>query len=145
MSLLKKLLNKYNSLFIQAGKFITVGALNTLLDFGGFSLLFWFFGLNKYLSQTISFGLSVLNSYIFNRIWTFKAKNIEKQTSILKMYVVNGTAFFLTLGGLKFFSDLFGMHELLAKILTAIPITIFNFLSTKFWVFSEKKRRIFNK
>ena len=57
-------------------KFSAVGVTNTLVDF----IVFWLLthaGMNYMLSQVFSYSAGILNSYIWNSKWTFKAISIS--------------------------------------------------------------------
>ena len=52
-------------------KFAVVGTLGTGIDFGVLNLLILTFGFSKALAKTCSFTVAVINSFIWNRLWTF--------------------------------------------------------------------------
>jgi putative flippase GtrA len=53
-------------------KFAAVGTLGTVIDFGVLNLLILTFGFSKGLAKTCSFTVAVINSFIWNRLWTFR-------------------------------------------------------------------------
>lgn len=59
----------------QVAKFCLVGLLNTLIDLGVLNLLIAFAGATQgvafSLCKAASFGVAVVNSYSWNRLWTF--------------------------------------------------------------------------
>jgi putative flippase GtrA len=62
---------------VQFGKFLTVGALNTIIDFGTLNLLSWLTGIygGVRLAPINAAGvlLALTNSYLLNKHWTFQA------------------------------------------------------------------------
>ena len=60
---------------LKAAKFAVVGVVNTLIDYGVFALLAQVLFVNVYLAQVISYSCGILNSYIWNRSWTFRSEN----------------------------------------------------------------------
>jgi len=54
------------------GKFLIVGVLNTLIDFGLMNLFTAVFGWSLVLSQALSFTIAVINSYFLNRKWIYQ-------------------------------------------------------------------------
>jgi putative flippase GtrA len=62
---------------IQFGKFLAVGTLNTMIDFGMLNLLSWLTGIYGGVRLAPINVLGVLfaltNSYLLNKYWTFKA------------------------------------------------------------------------
>ena len=60
--------------FIHGFKFSLVGILNTLVGFLSFHLFFYLFGWDYRFSNVLSYILGVINSFFFNKFWTFKSK-----------------------------------------------------------------------
>jgi len=65
--------------FIQFGKFVIVGTLNTGIDFGVLNLLSWqtgIYGGAKLAPMNMTgFLLALANSYMLNKYWTFKEQS----------------------------------------------------------------------
>lgn len=68
---------KYFKKYAQFGRFVIVGALNTLVDLGVLNALMFFSGISSGIYFTLfkatSFLVAVTNSYIWNKRWTFKS------------------------------------------------------------------------
>lgn len=82
----------------QIGKYILVGSLNTFLDWGILNLLIFLSNIASgglfVLFKTISFSISMTNSYFWNKFWTFKKKanNIPQRKTkneFLQFFVVS--------------------------------------------------------
>jgi putative flippase GtrA len=62
---------------IQFGKFLAVGALNTMIDFGMLKFLSWLTGIYGGLRlapiNVLGMLSALTNSYLLNKHWTFKA------------------------------------------------------------------------
>jgi putative flippase GtrA len=62
---------------IQFGKFLAVGTLNTMIDFGTLNLLSWLTGIYGGVRlapiNVLGVLLALTNSYLLNGHWTFKA------------------------------------------------------------------------
>ena len=66
----------------QAGKFAAVGVINTAVDFivlniliyFGFTLAFVVLGQEFLVANVISVAVAMVNSFILNKQWTFKAE-----------------------------------------------------------------------
>jgi len=152
----------------QASKFLLVGGLNTLVDWGVLSFLIFVF--YRYFSidlkdviftvfsltivfyslfKAISFILATANSYIWNRLWTFKRKTTEKiGKEFLQFVVVSIIGFVINVGiasfVFKFITPIGGLAInqwaiIAAAIATAISM-VWNFLGYKFIVFNTKKQ-----
>lgn len=154
----------------QAAKFILVGGLNTLVDWGLLALLIFVF--RKYLTidsrdvifsvfsltvvfyslfKAISFILATTNSYVWNKFWTFKRKATEKlSTEFLQFIVISVIGFLINVGLassiFKFIPQFGGLNIdqwaiICAAIATAVSM-IWNFLGYKFIVFDAKKQNV---
>jgi putative flippase GtrA len=63
-------------------KFLVVGAVGFVVDFGAFNLLLRVFNIDRVVAQTISFSLAVTSNFIWNRRWTYpesRSKPIARQ------------------------------------------------------------------
>lgn len=156
----------------QAAKFVLVGGLNTLVDWG--ALAFLIFAFNKYFSidsrdilfiafsltiiyyslfKAISFILATINSYIWNKLWTFQRETTEKVSKEFFQFIIVSIIGFLINVGVaslifKFISPFAGLTNtqwaiVAAAIATAISM-IWNFLGYKFIVFEKSNDRTSN-
>lgn len=148
VSVLMMFLSRFFSVRIyEFTKFIIVGAANTAIDF--WVLNYLSFSFNAYSGplvaffNIISFSVSVLNSYIFNKFWTFKPKRNKALPEFLIFLIVSiaaaaistaimfsGTTLFQHAGG-----DYFWLN--FVKLIAVIFSTFINFLGYKFLVFKK--------
>lgn len=134
-------------------KFSIVGVTNTAIDFGVLNLLMWMTGIYKgktiFLLNSISFLVAVTNSYIWNRIWTFKSKerNIAGQffqfliISIIGILINGGIVYGIS----TFISPVFGLSapvwaNIAKAVATAVSL-IWNFIGYKFIVFKKSRSK----
>lgn len=128
----------------QLVKFLLVGVTNTFWDYALYIVLTrGLFGFTLYYlaAQLIAFIGSVLNSYFFNKRWTFRNKDPRHHIQISKFFLVN----IITLGIyemlLFFLVEKLEMFDLLAKALVIIPVTLWNFFANKYWTFKKGPER----
>jgi putative flippase GtrA len=139
-----KVKNIYNT-FINNEKFKhiirvgCVGCLNTMFDFGIFSLLNILFGFNYVISQIVSYSSGTLNSYLFNKFWTFNDTKTNKKTpmEIIQFIVVNSASLGVSLIGLSILLKDKSMNPFFAKIFSMVLAQVVNFLGYRFWVFGR--------
>ena len=120
---------------LKAGKFAIVGVANTLIDFGVFTVLAQLLGVNVYLSQFVSYSAGTLNSYIFNRSWTFRSKDRFFSPALVKFLVLSALMFLLSTAILYLCFDVAGFPKLIAKGVSTCITLVVNFLANRFWVF----------
>ncbi len=128
-----------NQTLIEFIKFSIVGAINTMVDFGVFSLLLTN-GCPILLSQIISYGCGMLNSFIMNRSWTFKENKSNEYSEPLKYVVANVVTLILVSVLILLFINLVNLPVLIAKVICTGIGMVINFLSSKFWVFQGIER-----
>lgn len=143
-------LSKYIKIIFQIAKFGCVGAANFAIDIGILNLLIFLSGTAvgaAYIAfKVISFAFAVTNSYIWNKIWTFK-KTDTKETgkefgqfimvSVIGLVLNAAVAGFLVIavgpmGGIKVKT-----WASVSAVVASICVMAWNFLGYKFWVFKK--------
>ena len=173
MIFIAQILSKKIAVLFQVAKCFLAGILNTLLDLGMFNLLFFlifpflfpsifenqshaifqssflivtvgvaFFALSK----TISFSAGAINSYFWNKYWTFKKRETESKAKEF------GTLYLVTLIGLvinvgvailaaEYVGPQFGLSVKIwsnvSIVMAAFVSFVWNFLGYKFIVFKK--------
>lgn len=150
----------------QAGKFGIVGISNTVIDLGLYNLLSQVFGVYVVLANVISVGVAIINSYVWNKTWTFKDKSkVDVLPQFLKFvffsligmaiqtatvwllatkWTVTGEFMYLIVEFLKinnilgFITEQFVIANW-AKVWGIGFALIWNFIAYKKWTFNTKK------
>lgn len=144
---------KLRKLIRQLSKFIVIGFMNTAIDFAVLNLLMWWTAIYSgrwiILLNIISFSVAVINSYIWNKFWTFRAKEADEAGEVAKEFSQFAA---VTLVGLAintsvvftittFISPLFGLSPEIWANLAKVAATgfslIWNFIGYKFIVFKK--------
>ena len=133
----------------QVAKFALVGALNTFLDLGIFNLLILLSGITAGLGlatfKGISFVVAVVNSYFWNKFWTFRSGTSTNQKEFFQFFMVSIVGFFLNVGVLYLVVDIVGIRgsftpEVWANIgalVATLVVLTWNFFGYKIWVFKK--------
>jgi len=160
------IISKKIAVISQIAKFILVGGLNTLVDWGILSFLM-FASRNSGISSSktlfevfsvtivyytlfkaISFVIATTNSYVWNKFWTFKRKTTEAVGKEFTQFLVVSIIGFLINVGIasfifKFIHPLAGLNSdqwgIIAAAIATVVSLIWNFLGYKFIVFEGKK------
>lgn len=77
--------------FAQISRFGLVGVLNTIVDFVIYNLLIQFFIVPVVIASVISGTIAMINSFVFNQRFTFRAKKVDaRQTLYFFMLTIFG-------------------------------------------------------
>lgn len=161
------LISKKIAIIYQIAKFILIGGFNTVVDWGILTLAIFIF--RNYLGtdskdvlivvfslsiayyslyKSISFVLAAINSYFWNKFWTFKRQTAEKPAKeFLQFFLVTFIGFLINVGiasGIfKLVTPLAGLNDdqwgILAAVLATVISMCWNFIGYKFIVFEGKK------
>lgn len=149
MKFFDNLIKKYLT-FYQFAKFVIVGIINTAVDFGILNILIFATqtssGTSFSIFKGISFTAAVLNSYVWNRFWTFKdiqEKNPAAQFG--KFILISIIGFGINVGIASLVVNVigaqFGISSQLWANIGAICATaiswIWNFTGYKLWAFRK--------
>ncbi len=121
----------------QAVKFALVGVMNTGIDYLVF-LLLAAAGLPALPAHACSYTAGLINSFFWNKLWTFRAPRVWKPGEIVRFVLVNLTALAAAGGVLLAGRDVCGLPAALAKA-CALPVSLtINFLGNRLWVFPAR-------
>lgn len=133
----------------QFSKFIAIGFLNTSIDFGILNLLVYLSGITKGLSiiglNSISFLIAVINSYFWNKGWTFSLGTQLKAEEFTKYIIVTFFGLLINNGivflGTTLINPLFKLTPILwinfVKAIGIIVSLTWNFIGYKIIVFKR--------
>ncbi len=144
--------------FIKFIKFMLIGVLNTFVDNGIFYLFISQSSMDKSIAKAISYLLAMVNSYVWNKYWTFGEKSGHHAGQIVKFILVNLVSlgvniWILNLSGewmvgiaenvgasFSMNQDMRAIGLLAASLLLATPLSLLvNFLGNRLLVFKEKR------
>lgn len=119
----------------QFVKFVLVGVMTTAINFGIYAALV-VLHVNYLLAAVIAFGLATLNSYTWNRIWTFRA-GAHRHERLVKFFLVQLVGLTINLTILAALVETTGMNKLLAQLVANVFVVCSNFIGNKFWTFRQ--------
>lgn len=145
-------LRKKFPILFQGTKFLLVGGLNTFIDLGVLNLLIFVFGTATgilfSLFKGISFLVAVLNSYVWNKHWTFSSKDEgvgETGKEFVQFFLVSIGGLFVNVGTASFVVNVIGpqfgfslaLWANIGAITAAFGSLAWNFLGYKLIVFKK--------
>lgn len=146
------ILARWVPVLLQIAKFAAIGALNTLLDLGVLNVLILFTGIaggyGYSLFKGISFVIANINSYFWNKHWTFGSQGAANAKEFTNFFIVSLIGLGFNLGAASLIVNFFGAPagvspELWANI-GAISATVvslvWNFIGYKVIVFKKNEK-----
>jgi dolichol-phosphate mannosyltransferase len=118
-------------------KFITVGAIGTVINLSAFSLMI-FYGLNRFIASPIAIEVSIISNYVLNNFYTFSNRD-TKYNLYLRGLMFNAVSF-VSLGvsysTFVILTVLFP-HAIpqLHQALGIVPATLVNYFLNAYWTF----------
>ena len=118
-------------------RFGLVGVINTAVDFAVFVLLYRLADFDPLLANALAFLVAVTNSYLMNHHWTFQTGEDVSFSAYIRFVVLNAGG--LVIGTLTIVLLEGTMPLEFAKIIAAFLTLIWNYTSSKLFVFKTKK------
>ncbi len=138
----------------EATKFLIVGGLNTLVDFGVLNILILIFstasGTMFTVFKALSFIVAVLNSYAWNKLWVFSSAEKTNTNKLIRFFTVSIVGFgvnviiaslivnFISPGGI---SD--ALWANVGAVVATVASMVWNFVGYKYFVFHRKEGTLF--
>lgn len=98
-----KLITKVNKCifhgkFKHISRFSMVGVANTTIDFLMFTVFNELVGVEYITSQIIGYSFGIMNSFIFNKKWTFKERKVSKKVlyELMQFIIINLISLIIT-------------------------------------------------
>lgn len=127
---------KFYDLFKQFIKFIIIGVMNSLISFFTFIILTDLFLINDIIANIISYAVGVINSFIFNKFWTFKSSLMSLKEALL-FIVIFLISLSIQLVVYKISKEVFYIHKNISFLISMIVYTSINFTLNKFITFKK--------
>jgi putative flippase GtrA len=118
----------------QFVRFLIVGVGNTAISFGVYRLLYWA-GMPYLVAAPLAFAVGALNGYIFNRRWTFSARDT---TRARMLYITVQFAGAAATSLLVYAFHRAGVPRGWAYLVAAPPVTVAMFLANRLWTFADR-------
>jgi putative flippase GtrA len=121
--------------WIQLLRFAMVGASGYAVNLAVFGALVHVGGVDYRLAATGAFLVAVANNFLWNRAWTFGARDGHAGFQAARFLLVSLAAFGVNLVLLAALVDAAGMPKVEAQALAIAAATPLSFLGNKLWTF----------
>ncbi len=119
----------------QFARFLFVGAANTVLSFVAYRLLLAV-GTPYVIAAALGFWAGAVNGYVFNRRWTFAARDSARARVVYVAIQVAGAASTSLL--VLLFVQGVGVDKAAAYLAAIPPITVCTFIANRLWTFADR-------
>lgn len=122
-----------NVLHGQFARYVVVGLASNLLCYLVYLALNGL-GMDPKLAMTILYAVGVLQTFFFNKRWTFRQQGAVP-TALYRYCTVYGLGYLLNLAVLYVLVDLHGFAHQVVQAAMIIVLAVLLFISQKYWVF----------
>ena len=119
----------------QFRRFLLVGVGNTVLSFIAYRLLLAI-STPYVLAAALGFSVGAVNGYVFNRRWTFGARDSARARLLYLAVQTLGAASTSLL--VLFFVRVVGTGKVGAYVAAIPPVTVCMFLANRVWTFADR-------
>lgn len=127
---------KISSSIIQFIKFGVVGVFNTLIT----ALVIWILlrklHASDYISNILGYIAGLVNSFVWNRKWTFSSNSKIKDT-VFKFIITFVISYLLQLGNLYLLLNYTNIDAYYCQLLSIVVYTCINFVLNKYYTFKK--------
>ena len=123
--------------WLQLMRFAAVGASGYVVNLAVFSALVHVVGADYRLAALAAFLIAVANNFVWNRHWTFRARDGHAGFQGMRFLVVSVSAFALNLVVLELLVGGLGLAEVPAQAAAIATATPVSFLGNKLWTFGS--------
>ncbi len=128
---------KYRRVITFAG----VGVLNTLVDFLAFTLAVNLLGAGVEVCQTIGYFAGIINSFFFNRQFTFKkGATTRLGAQVMRFIVVNGVTYLVSIWLIRLLNIDWRVNVYVSKLLVTVVVMVVNYIGYKIFVFGVEDK-----
>ena len=135
-NLLKKLINK------ETITYVIFGGLTTVVNYAVYYLFYRFTVIDPIIYNVIAWVAAVIFAFVTNKLFVFESKSFAPKV-LLQEFTTFICARLLSLlfetGFLALTVKVFHMNELIAKVIAAVFVIIFNYFASKFFIFKKKQ------
>jgi len=138
-----------SSVLYRISKYALVGALNTFIDLGVLNAFILLTGQSEDFSflvfKGVGFTAAVINSYFWNRYWTFESSDTNKRKEFVQFIIVSFGGLIVNVGTAWVIVGVVGpqgdiapqVWANIAALSATATSLVWNFIGYKFWVFDK--------
>lgn len=121
--------------WLQLGRFTAVGATGYLINLAVFGAWVHGVALDFHLAAVVAFLVAVTSNFVWNRLWTFSARDGNAGHQAARFLAVSVGAFVVSLLVLELLVTGAGLPKLVSQAIAVAAATPCNFVGNKLWTF----------
>ena len=118
-------------------RFLMVGVLNTAVGLGTIYACKYFLSLGDVSANVIGYAVGLLNSFFWNRRWTFLHSGSPVATAG-RFALVFAIAYLANLSAMLILTRSLILNSYVAQAIATIPYTVLFYLGSRYFVFANK-------
>ena len=131
--------NDTNDWLVQLLRYIIVGGISFVIDYGLLYLLTEFLGIHYIVSATLSFIAGLIVNYVISINWIFRHSKLSSKSAEFTIYGIIGVVGLLFNNLLLFmFTDILQFHYMISKLMAAAIVLLWNFAGRKIILFKKQ-------
>lgn len=123
--------------WFQLVRFAAVGASGYVVNLAVFAVCVHALDLDYRLAAFFAFLVAVTNNFVWNRHWTFDARDGHAGHQSAKFFAVSVAAFIFNLIALQLLVETAGLAEVPAQAIAIVLATPISFAGNKLWSFAR--------
>jgi dolichol-phosphate mannosyltransferase len=124
--------------WLQLVRFGFVGGVGFVVNLAVYTLCVHGIGIDYRISAVVAWLVAVMNNFVLNRHWTFKARDGQARFQAPRFVAVSLVAFGFSLLLLSFLVETVGVAKVPAQALAVAASMPLNFLGNKLWSFRRQ-------
>jgi len=121
--------------WLQLVRFALVGGVGFVINLLVYTALVHGTGVDYHVASVLAWLVAVLNNFVFNRHWTFDAREGRAHFQAMRFFVVSLVALGVNQLLLTVFVESAGIEKVAAQALAVVGSMPLNFLGNKLWSF----------
>jgi putative flippase GtrA len=126
---------RYWTNWLQFARYAVVGVLGWVISIGTFALFVHGVGASTLVAATCAFCLALTNNFLWNRHWTFRARDGHAGFQVTRFVMINIGAFLFSLVVLRFCIDVLGLAAVVSQAIAVLAAAPPNFVAHRIWSF----------
>lgn len=123
----------------EFGRFISVGALNTLIGLSVIYAAKALLGMGDVPANLLGYGVGLCISFVLNGLWTFNYRG-PRGPALSRFLLITAVAYGMNLLAVVAAIELLGVNDYVAQALGIAPYTLTSYLGSKYFAFARPEQ-----